>query len=346
MREIGSEFEYYELKDEGQNGLKFADVEDYGYCFSGRTAIETVLNDMDNISKACLPSYCCDSMIEPFRVKGIEICFYGVDYKNGLEIDFCIPDDCQVILYCNYFGFETPYFTDAFIDTFHKKGGVIIEDITHSLISNKQKHCRSDYYVASIRKWFPISCGGLYMKRKGRFRVHPFTSPDQVFLDTKMMAMQLKRQYIDAENVGDKDRFLKLYAETNAWLAHNYAGRTMDSQSLYFVNHIKCDEIAEQRRRNALLLYEGLEKVTGIVPLFPVELMEIPLFVPVIIDTNRRDEIRGTLIKESVYCPVHWPKPNAGCCSNLYDRELSIVCDQRYNDQDMKRIINILCNKA
>ena len=43
-----------------------------------------------------------------------------------------------------------------------------------------------------------------------------------------------------------------------------------------------------------------------------------------------------------IYCPIHWPKPQMGGSSALFDTELSLVCDQRYTEKDMQRMIGIL----
>ena len=47
------------------------------------------------------------------------------------------------------------------------------------------------------------------------------------------------------------------------------------------------------------------------------------------------------LISKEIYCPVHWPKPKQipiGLSNVLYEQELSLVCDQRYDKKDMMRI--------
>ena len=72
--------------------------------------------------------------------------------------------------------------------------------------------------------------------------------------------------------------------------------------------------------------------------------MDCPLFVPIVIAKEKRNAIRKKLIDNQIYCPVHWPHPNAECQSNLYEMELSLVCDQRYNGDDMKRIVEVLNN--
>ena len=91
------------------------------------------------------------------------------------------------------------------------------------------------------------------------------------------------------------------------------------------------------RRSNAHVLYKGLDGLIQF--LFSEEDMDCPLFVPVLLE--HRDQIRQVMIDNKIYCPVHWPKPD-GCNSNLYDMELSLICDQRYGEEDMMRIVKVL----
>ena len=70
--------------------------------------------------------------------------------------------------------------------------------------------------------------------------------------------------------------------------------------------------------------------------------MQCPLFVPVLIDREKRAAVRQRLTDAAVYCPIHWPRPENGGSSVLYDTELSMICDQRYTPADMQRIIQIL----
>ena len=48
-------------------------------------AIALKLKNEKNIKKAMLPSYCCDSIIEPFRNAGIEVCFFSVSFDKKIK---------------------------------------------------------------------------------------------------------------------------------------------------------------------------------------------------------------------------------------------------------------------
>lgn len=341
MREIGSEFsvESFFKSAEVQRQLVIPEIDKGEFVFSGRTAIETVLMNELSIHKALLPSYCCDSMIEPFRKAGIEVSFYSVSYDNGIKIDLNAGTDADCILWCNYFGFNSLM---PNISTFIKRGGIVIEDITHSLYSRKQFHKQSQYLVASLRKWEPLICGGYCLDRMKRLANVPKDKPSECFLRHKRKAMILKSRYIAGENGISKQEFLNMYNTANEWLSENYSGLSIDEYSQYYLNQV--DYVSHRQRRidNAKVLYNGLKKHSDIEFLFQIKDMDCPLFVPIIVKDGKRDKIRKKLIANEIYCPVHWPRPNAVCDSNLYDIELSLVCDHRYNEADMQRIVDVL----
>ena len=188
IREIGSE--YHRMPFGTGSGIVFPVPG--SLVFSGRAAIETVLKEITDAKKACFPSYCCDSIIEPFRNAGIEIEYYPVFYQDGLKIETEIPEDVDIFLWCNFFGFRTefPDMTD-----FINRGGVIIEDITHSFLSDHAYHTQSRYLIASLRKWEPVNCAGYCASTAGALSYEPTESPSEAFLAQNAAAMQLKTEY-------------------------------------------------------------------------------------------------------------------------------------------------------
>lgn len=315
---------------------------DHALLFSGRTAIETVLRDIgNNAGNALLPSYCCASMIEPFLAAGYAVKFYEVSGTDGISVAMDIPEACSVLLWCNYFGFHMDYPREE-IRRFRKRGGIVIEDITHSLLSKKQCHGESDYLVASIRKWGALLSGGFCGKTAGWFAEKPERKPHADFLRQKADAMALKEEYLRDGDAAKKEHYLQMFAQSNQWLAEYWSGLTMDEESRRVLLSWDVCAMREQRRRNAAVLYRGLAECGGVKPLFPFEKMDCPLFVPICVKAEERDAVRRRLIKEEIYCPVHWPKPSAECVSSLYDTELSLICDQRYGQEDMRRILSAL----
>ncbi|BDZ78155.1 hypothetical protein [Claveliimonas bilis] len=325
--EIGSEF-HRVLPDRG-HGLRYPILG--SLVFSGRTAIETVLKEIIGARKAALPSYCCYSMIQPFKDAGIEVEFYPVYFENGLKIEVDIPENTDIILWCNYFGFMMS------MPDLSKFQGVIIEDVTHSLFSENPCHPQSHYLVASLRKWEPINCGGYCSSVNGKIHYEPTISPPVEYMRLKKEAMELKREYLLDFDKEKKPRFLSMFEESNHWLAENYSGLSIDLCSKDYLSTVDVGEQRRIRRRNAKVLYEGLEEKVQF--LFSIEDMDCPLFVPILLHNQK--EIKRELSLKQIYCPIHWPRPD-GCDSNLYDQELSLICDQRYNEEDMERLVSVL----
>ena len=70
---------------------------------------------------------------------------------------------------------------------------------------------------------------------------------------------------------------------------------------------------------------------------------DTPLFVPILLDNTIRNDLRKYLTEHSIYCPIHWPKSQYHRMSKetekICDEELSLVCDQRYTEDDMERMV-------
>lgn len=332
MKEIGSEFGLEPLGRK-QNPLP----DGVSFTLSGRTALELALKDIGSRpGKALLPDWCCASMVEPFRAAGMAVEFYAVD---GGEAP-AIPDDCTVLLRCGYFGYADSWIWDT-PEGFCRRGGVVIEDITHSLFSEAPCHEGSGYLVASLRKWGPLLCGGLCVKTGGELRAE-LTQPPRDFLDMRQEAMELKAACLREGSLLQKERFRALFAESNRWLSRNWQGMAMDEQSLDMLARWDVAEMCRRRRENARFLHEKLMRAETVRPLYALREGDCPLFVPVSVAGGRRDELQRRLIGQGIYCPVHWPRPAEGCRSERYDTELSLVCDQRYNLSDMTRIIEVI----
>ena len=97
----------------------------------------------------------------------------------------------------------------------------------------------------------------------------------------------------------------------------------------------------DKRRENAKFLMQELGEALMFDSLSE---NDCPLFVPILVDN--RDALRHFLIENKVYCPVHWPvsKYHRLTCqtAGIYERELSIICDQRYDLSHMEHIVKLI----
>ncbi|KQL56483.1 MULTISPECIES: hypothetical protein [Bacillaceae] len=351
--EIGSYFETEDkiinCKQENRFDFDFEKLfSDSTYVFSGRNAIELALKDIEltkEIRTVYMPSYLCDSMIDPFLENEVKIHYYKVNYNFNLkvvEVDINKNVECDILFINNYFG-NNKLVNKESIDHFKSKGTVIFEDVTHGLFNKNFIENSSDYYVASIRKWLGLASGGLLLKKNGILANKPIINSDK-FASTKINAMELKKKYLKGFNVNKND-FMKIFAESDKMFKEVGTKYKIDTHSINILNKLDSDLLRKVRINNSKYIYDQLKRLEFIEPIFTENFRDdiCPLFVPVIIKAGKRDELRNLLIENGIYCPVHWPQ-NRGQYSNIQNNELSLICDHRYDHNDMERLCAVLKN--
>ena len=344
MNEIGSEFDFNSEYLSDKNNALF---EIGMLTYSGRTAIHIALSDILKdraIDKAWIPSYCCDSMVQPFRDIGIRAEFYSVEYDSAsrkiVRAEFDAGKD-DVVLTMGYFGFCDNGNTEL-IRKCQDNGTIVIEDCTHSLLSDGR--LSADYQVSSLRKWFPIASGGFVQNAKGSL-MPKLRQCDSEIVNMRISAMKEKTEYLEEEKDEELKRsFLHKYKTVNKSFSENYINLAIDPWSEEIIKHTDLNAVRLRRRKNAEMLIDNLRKNSAIKLLF-TELKDgdCPLFVPIAV--NNREKLQKRLAENKIYCPAHWPRHSQKANSNLYDCELSLVCDQRYNEKDMERIIAVLSDE-
>lgn len=335
-KEIGSEFWFdFEPKDIACNSQETL-------VLSGRTAIDVIIKYIlktRKVRNVYLPAYCCDSMIDPFIRNAIDVKLYDMDFDGKLQ--YLIDEDAETDIFYvnNYFGYENTI-SNKIIEHFKHKGAIIIYDKTHSLfMTNDATDALADYTFASIRKWIGVVCGAIVGKKEEPFDVE---LKDYPYLQCKMDAMQEKTLFIKGENV-DKQLFLSKYGEFGHHLSEDYQGYRMDSLSVGIWQQYDKVAIRETRRENAAVLH--LESKLHFIDILSAN--SCPIFVPVFFETTeKRNAVRKSLIEEQIYCPIHWPKNKLVTpemkVNDIFDKELSLICDQRYTECDMERILEVI----
>lgn len=337
--EIGSEFwtGSTPLNGSGVASLLPKGMESH-YTLCGRTALELVLRDAmqaRSVRKAYLPSYCCHTMIEPFSAKGIEVVFYPVFFGDmGLCWDFNESNDCDLVLLMDYFGFRSEH-TFRIAQNQKAKGKLVLYDATHSLFCENMDYTGCDYVFGSVRKWFGVSAG--FCAKAGSWTSFPALKRNVAYTRMRNAAFDDKRRFIAGEPV-DKQRFLNAFSQAEESLETDYIGYGPDTESAQILETVNVAYIRRKRRENAAYLQQALGHAETIRFLLPPQKADCPLFVPILLPQGQRDGLRRHLIENQIYCPVHWPAPE-GAVSNIYARELSLVCDQRYSVADMERTL-------
>lgn len=304
------------------------------YALSGRTAIDLIIQDIlsnRHVRNVYMPAWCCDSMLTPFISRDFQIFFYDISYSGKLEyvIDDTISAD--IFYLTNYFGYENTIPLDQ-IHRIKSTGAIIIYDRTHSFLMSDDVYINfADYSFASIRKWMGVVAGAIV----NGIPTHQFR--ECPYVNCKADAMQDKFRFLNGENIR-KEAFLEAFSSYNRLLSNDYSNYGMDDLSYTLYKQEDLKKIRQVRKDNASYLHENLSELS-----FIDRLTEdaVPLFVPVIFDNKtQRDTVREKLIDNQIYCPVHWPKsvlvPQEYAVNDLYERELSLICDQRYGLKEMQ----------
>ncbi len=326
--EIGSDFYSIPICD-NKNTL-FSNVT---WFISGRSALRAILKQIHldfNLDsyKVALPSFLCESMIEPLEIEKIKYSFYDVKINNGLfDFDFSKVIDCDVFLIMDYFGYKSNYNLGVL------KNKIIIRDLTHSVFISK--YSDADYYFGSLRKWAGFIGAGFALKNGGNIK-----EADAYFdkyIEEKKKAMELKIKYISCQT--ESKEYLVNFKVSEAMLNPCDIYMT-DMSDVTAAQYLDIQLLKDKRRENAKVLTDSLNEYCLIKRIGE---NDCPLCVPIV--CNRRDELRNYLISLGIYCPIHWPKPSQvsnNLSKELYEKELSLVCDQRYNKDDMNRIVNAI----
>lgn len=302
------------------------------YALSGRTAIDLILQDLlrqNQVESVAMPAWCCDSMVAPFIAHGIKVVFYE---ENDLP-------DTDIFYLTNYFGYDNTLPVET-VRKIKEQGSIILYDRTHSfLMDDAAYQDLSDYCFASIRKWMGVIGGavidGLIEKP---------TLKDCPYVTIKEVAMKDKYRYLMGNASVKKDEFLASFGEFGHRLTSDYCNYEMDIISYTLYKQENLIKMKHQRRENAAYIHEHLK---GVQLMYELTNKSVPLFVPLLFESKeKRDHIRKKLIEKQIYCPVHWPLPAIipvdYDVKYIVDRELSLICDQRYGLSQIKREIETI----
>ncbi|MDO4846013.1 MAG: hypothetical protein Q3977_05295, partial [Oscillospiraceae bacterium] len=239
--------------------------------------------------------------------------------------------DCDALLVMDYFGYSGQ------CPELSAYRGAVIRDVTHSLFS--RSYSDTDYSFGSLRKWCGVYTGGYAWARDERV-LTPGTADTSGYAKLREKAMRDKSRYLSG-NARDK-AYLTTFGEAEELLEH--AGVTAaEERDIRLARHLDAEMIRGKRRENARILMEAFPELL----VFPnAQETDCPMFVPILVPDGSRDALRSYLTQREIYCPIHWPLSDLhridAKTKILYDGELSLVCDQRYKQEDMRRIIETI----
>lgn len=342
--EIGSEFELNIADLEMVNDTIFKYLEKYHaiYTNSGRSATR-LLNGMLPKGKILLPNYICQSVIDVYK-QDFTIVYYQVNRELGIDLQDLeekIDDEVKIVYLMHYFGrLQSKKVLESISRWREKYHYRVIEDTTHSIFTCA--NTIGDYCVCSLRKWFPISDGGVVYSKRMLTSFNDIALPQKIGYE-KITAMVLKYSKI-RYNTACNDIYRMIFRQEEERVEQEEEIYAISCISKLLLNCYSVTKMITKRKENLQCLRENLlDKKIEL--LFEENYDYIPFALPVY--SKSRDNFRKHLIDHNIFCAVHWPVEDEGLKANNVLHEIvgsiiSLPLDQRYDENYMKYMVQMI----
>lgn len=268
--------------------------------------------------KVYLPFFTCLDTETPFQRLGVEVVKYQID-EEFLPINLGVEDD-SVVLWTNYYGNAS----EKQIATVTNRYKNLIIDNCHAFFSPP---IASAYNIYSARKFFGVSDGGYLISGSlGALSVQEGFS----FGHVEHLAKQI--------DVGTHGAYPE-HLSNEVRLEADYSSMSKFTQRV--LGSVNYDQVFRRRRSNFILLHSLLSEEND----FPINLAsETHMYYPF---KNASPNLREKLIEQRIYTPYWWRHVLGEVPENsveeVFSRETVLLpIDQRYSDQDMKQISQIV----
>lgn len=350
--EIGGEFEIGIAMQEKEK----THYPDHLFLSSGQSAIKailTLLQDEKNINSFLLPNYLCGSIYKPFLELNLKVEFYNVDQDLRIDVRDLEKklERAEAVYILNFFNVKEPESTREFLRNL-KNEKIVIEDRTHTFFNDEKG--LGHFQLASLKKWMGIPSGAAIKAEENGDRVKlekllaPFSS--YPLIGKRLYGSVLKERFL--QGAGDdslKEIYLNLFEETKeAVIKQVIPLERIDPLSEIIFEAYDVEEMKKKRRENYNFLYESLSTVFGTDNVVSGRLKPSDTPLGFVIYAEQREGLKKELVKNKIYPPVHWPvakvirKLDMENPSIIANKILTIPCDQRYSEKDMKRIIDVI----
>lgn len=318
MQAIGG---YFELADYEQgDGFPHQD----GILLNtGRNALEYILRYIGEVKGVYLPYYTCEVVLEPLKKLHIPYSFYHINAKFEMVEDIQ-PKEGEYIIANNYFGVK-----DAYIKLLAEKYGThLIVDCAQAFFAKPISGIKSFY---STRKYVGVADGGAAYGVDDTYS-HHYNEDDSSLHNSHLRIRKEK-----GAEAGFRD------FQQNETKLDNQPIRLMCSNTRDILWHIDYDKVIARRRANFAYLHNAM-KDKNILQLPEMDSFVCPMVYPLLTKSDRN--LRKELIDNKVFVARYWP--NVQELSNYeleYEFATKIVplpCDQRYGEEEMNRIVDII----
>lgn len=288
----------------------------------GRNCLAYLIK-IKKISKIYLPFFLCNSVKDVCKSLHVEIVYYHIN-ENFEPMNDQIEEN-EWIYIVNYYG----VLSNEKLEMFHMKYKNIIVDNTQSYF---QKPVYGVDTIYTCRKYFGVADGAiLYTDSNTRLSI----DRDESY---QRMQFVLGRFERTASEFYDE-------ASRNNDLFANEPVKEMSRLTENLLHAIDYEKVKSIRVQNIMALKKGLDKYN----LLNTDRCKGLFMYPFMVES--KEKIRKKVQEKNIYIPILWPELVGDDRLNIFERNmvnmvLPIPCDQRYDEEDMKILINeIIENK-
>jgi hypothetical protein len=304
---------------------------------SGRCALYYCLLDLKPEDKkriAYLPAYTCETVIAPYKKAGYTLCFYDVSPETLTpRFDRNLIPRISVLGLCGYYGFSS--YNRDFVGECADAGIVVIQDITHSAFSADGIEGQARYIAGSLRKWMGIPCGGIALKRQGRF-TPSLLPPDEEHIAGRLSCFEEQGRVLAGERGASEEKASGIFWKTEMRLRGMFDAYGSDGLSAEIINRYPYQELIRRRRENYRYILSQNPFNPQAVPVFP-ELTEGVCPSHLALYAAGREHALTVLARRGVKAAVYWPFHGEISLADfpgaayIYEHIYSVPIDQRYS---------------
>ena len=220
-----------------------------------------------------------------------------------------------------------------------KQGYKLVMDITQCLYT-KQYIDFAEYYVTSLYKWYPLVDGSMLLTKEDFAGEKPESSN---YVARQKEAMYLRGSYFETGSNYMKDISRRINKEA---IAMNHTGlvpHSMSSFSRKLYRLADSNAASKQRMENGNYLHQNMhfnDKIQQVI----ATIDNAPIYYPIY--CHDQLYVQKVLAAQQIYAPILWPiDPNINVSDEsmwTYTHLLALPMDQRYNPNDLQRIIDTL----
>ena len=311
MREIGGyiEFDKYNLPMLHDKAIALN---------SGRNCLAYLIKTK-NIKTIYLPYFLCDSIVGVCKKFNLKICLYHIN-SNASPMSYSVEDSAFMYI-VNYYG------------QLSNNEIIQLKNIYKNLIiDNAQAYFQLPIdnvdTIYTCRKFFGVPDGAfLYNNKKINREIEQDISYDRMsflFGRFEKNASEFYQKFLDNEAI-----------------LNNQSLKQMSKLTNNLLHGIDYESIKSKRTQNYNYLFDKLEKINK----FNLKRIKGAFAYPLYIENGK--EVRKKLIEQKIYIPILWPNIITDKLKGTleYDMALNILplpCDQRYDENDMEYIINLI----